>query len=172
MAIATIGAFIGGNWPNQYGWPELAVSVGSREFAGEFSKKLGREGVFHYLCDTDSLWQNGRTERAAGALKQQIALALEAFEPASPGEHSQLVSGCVLARNQRYNRSGFTPHLRVFGSTRRAPRSLCSDDLVDVDSMAWGRRANSRGRTTSGTVALNAHLEVDNKVKLLAPIRA
>eukprot|EP00973_Karenia_brevis_P026433 3646845-Karenia_brevis.AAC.1 len=41
------------------------------------------------------------------------------------------VSSAVDARNRYPNRSGYSAHQRVFGSSRRLPGSLFSDDPVD-----------------------------------------
>ena len=38
---------------------------------------------------------------------------------------------CCAARNSYQNRSGFSPHQRVFGMSRRLPGSLLSDDYID-----------------------------------------
>lgn len=64
-AAATIRAFIG-HWAKHYGWPEVLVSDGGKEFAAEFSQKLCSECGFHHMCDADSPWRNGHTERAGG----------------------------------------------------------------------------------------------------------
>lgn len=36
-----------------------------------------------------------------------------------------------MMHNRHYDRSGFSPHQRVFGSSLRLPASLLSDDYVD-----------------------------------------
>lgn len=155
---ATIGAF-SGDWVKRYGWSEVVVSDGGKEFAAELTQKLRSEIVFHRMCVADSPLQNGRS--AASALKQQIALAKESFEHAPPDEHDQLLWSWVLARDQHYNRSGFRSQQRVFGCMHRVPRSLCSDALSDVDTMALGTKSDFQCAHDIRTAALKAHAELD-----------
>ena len=58
-------------------------------------------------------------------------MAISATGPASFREWRVLGMMCCSSRNQYANRSGFTPHQRVFGMSMRLPGSLLSDDYID-----------------------------------------
>ena len=99
-------------------------------------------------------------------------LVLENFEPDSAEEHEELVWQCWLARNQHYNRSGFSPQQSVFGTTHRMPRSLASDDVLDADALAMDTKLDYQRAHEVRTSALRAHAELDTKLKLQAATRA
>ena len=76
-------------------------------------------------------WQNGRTERAGKEWKIQFNFALAKEVPQDFQEWKPLGLLCCASRNQYMNRSGFSPHQRVFGVSQRLPGSLLSDDYID-----------------------------------------
>lgn len=117
------------------------------------------------VCVADSPWQNGHAEKARSALKQQIAMAAAPFEPASHEGQDQLA---WFARSPGIS----TTKQRVFGSMHRVPRSLCSDDMVDVGTMAFGTKSNFQRAHDVNTAALKAHFELDSKLKLQAALSA
>ena len=48
-----------------YGWPEIIVHDQGPEFVGnEFQNSAGAAGVLTMPIDSQSPWQNGKTERA------------------------------------------------------------------------------------------------------------
>ena len=85
-----------------------------------------------HIIDGQSPWQNGRTERAGGAIKTQIedtvkeASILDEFEFLNVA----VPEGCD-SRNRYINRSGFSAQQRAFGYNQRLPMSLLSDDPLD-----------------------------------------
>ncbi len=61
------------SWIKHYGWPEMGVGSQGPGFTGHnWQECLGDQGVLVHLCDSQSPWQNGRTERAGGSLKDQV----------------------------------------------------------------------------------------------------
>lgn len=136
-------------WLGHYGKPEVCVTDGGLEFRGEFEAMAAEEGMFHLVMDGHAPWQNGRTERVGGAIKQQVALqARKQIALESPGEFERLVWACVAARNRHAYRSGFSPDQRVYGVSHRLPRSLTSDDMLDPDELALETRTDYTGATT------------------------
>ena len=122
------------SWVKHYGWPEMIVCDQGPEYTGQaWQDYLGDHGILVHLCDSQSPWQNGRTERAGGALKEQIYDSLrELGECVSPKELVfRVIPEAVAARNAFINRSGFSANQRVFGGTFRMPATLLSDDAVD-----------------------------------------
>ena len=104
------------------------------EYTGhDWQDYLGDHGVLVHLCDSQSPWQNGRTERAGGALKEQVYDALRELGDAVTAKEliERVVPEAVAARNAFINRSGYSANQRVFGGSFRMPASLLSDDAVD-----------------------------------------
>ena len=154
------------DWVRHYGYPEVVVSDMGGEFMGVFSQGLGTHGTFHHVKDAESPWQNGRTERAGGLLKDQIKMAMDRLEPDSEQEHETMVHACVAAKNAHYDRSGFTPNQRVYGTSHRLPRSLCSDDLVDPAALAIDTKSSFQRSHDIRAEALRAYNEIDTVRKL------
>ena len=119
-------------WVKHYGWPELLVSDQGPEFVGsEFVTYVGENGCLHHFIDSQSPWQQGRTERAGGSLKEDLRDVIEDCAIVTEEDFEVALSQALDARNRYCNRSGFSAHQRVFGSTLRLPGSMMSDDFVD-----------------------------------------
>ena len=55
-------------WIKHSSWPELVVTDQGPEFVGhEFVTYVGENGCLHHFIDSQSPWQQGRTERAGGS---------------------------------------------------------------------------------------------------------
>ena len=119
-------------WVKHYGWPEIIVHDQGPEFMGnEFLNPAGAAGVLTMPIDSQSPWQNGKTERAGQSLKHQLWDLDEECHIEGETEFEAAVAECCDARNRYCNRSGFSAHQRVFGSSLRSPGSLLSDDPID-----------------------------------------
>ncbi len=119
-------------WIKHYSWPELIVTDQGPEFTGhEFSSYVGEHGTLQHFIDSQSPWQQGRTERAGDSLKGNLRAVIEECAIVTDAEFDLALSAAVDARNRYVNRSGFSAHQRVFGSALRLPGSLLSDDFVD-----------------------------------------
>ena len=81
--------------------------------------------------DSQSSWQNGKTERAGQSFKHQLWDLDEECHIEGETEFDAAVAECCDARNRYCNRSGCSAHQRVFGSSLRLPGSLLSDDPID-----------------------------------------
>ena len=97
----------------------------------EFQNQAGAAGVLTMPIDSQSPWQNGKTERAGQSFKHQLWDLDEECHIEGETEFEAAVAECCDARNRYCNRSGFSAHQRVFGSSLRLPGSLLSDDPID-----------------------------------------
>ena len=135
-------------WVKHYGWPEIVVHDQGLEFMGtEFQNLAGAAGVLTMPIDSQSPWQNGKTERAGQSFKHQLWDLDEECHIEGETECEAAVAECCGARNRYCNRSGFTAHQRVSGSSLRFPGSLLSDDPIDrqlltADPYTHFQRAN------------------------------
>ena len=60
-------------WTKHYGAPELLVTDQGPEFlGGAFTGYLAEQGCVHHTIDSQSPWQQGRTERAGGSLQENL----------------------------------------------------------------------------------------------------
>ena len=102
------------------------------EFMGnEFQSTAGAAGVLTMPIDSQSPWQNGKTERAGQSFKHQLWDLDKECHIEGETEFEAAVAECCDARNRYCNRSGFSAHQCVFGSSLRLPGSLLSDDPID-----------------------------------------
>ena len=119
-------------WVKHYGWPEIIVHDQGPEFMGnEFQNPAGAAGVLTMPIDSQSPWQNGKTEGAGQSFKHQLWDLDEECHIEGETEFEAAVADCCDARNRYCNRSGFSAHHRVFGSSLRLPGSLLSDDSIE-----------------------------------------
>eukprot|EP00435_Cladocopium_sp_Y103_P023371 s61_g5.t1 len=119
-------------WMAHYGPPALVVADQGREFVGQqFSDQLGQLGVPIHYINARAPWENGRTERAGGILKSRLETTLHEIGATTDEEVHVAISEVVVAHNRYYNRSGFTPYQRAFGTLPRMPATLLSDDTID-----------------------------------------
>ena len=92
---------------------------------------MGENGRLQHYIDSQSRWQQGRTERAGDSLKEDLRDVMEACAIVTEEEFDLALTTAIDARNRYVNRSGFSAHQRVFGSSIRLPGSLMSDDPID-----------------------------------------
>ena len=119
-------------WVKHYGWPEIMVHDQGPEFIGnQFQNPDGAAGVFTMPIDSQSPWQNGKTERAGQLFKHHLWDKDEECHIEGETEFEAAVAECCDARNRYCNRSGFSAHQRVFGSSLRLLGSLLSDDPIE-----------------------------------------
>jgi len=121
-------------WVKHYGWPTLIVADQGVEFMGkEFSDVCCENGSMVHFIDARSPWQNSRTERAGGILKEKLTTTIADASIADHEEFSLAVASVVAAKNRLTDKSGFSPDQRVFGTQLRLPASLLSADKLDAD---------------------------------------
>ncbi|CAL1150714.1 unnamed protein product, partial [Cladocopium goreaui] len=118
-------------WVKHYGPPVLLVMDRGKEFDNDKLKELvGGLGVGLHYTDAQSPWQNSRTEKAGGILKEKILATIHATS-ASMEELPYVISEVVAGRNRYMDRFGFSPMQRVFGKNLRLPASLLATDALN-----------------------------------------
>eukprot|EP00971_Amphidinium_carterae_P350419 6491535-Amphidinium_carterae.1 len=128
-------AFVKG-WARHYGVPRRVVVDDGNEFKTAFLVGVSGLGALVTVAGVRAPWQNARTERHGGLLKEQLALAAETETPENVNDLDCLVDACVVSKNRYSNRSGFSPQQRVFGTLHRLPGSLISDDDLNASLMS------------------------------------
>ena len=130
---STVYAAFARAWLAHYGPPGLVIADQGREFVGrEFADRLGHLGVPVHYISARAPWENGRTERAGGIYKSRLETAIhEVGGVTSEEEFKTAISETSMMHNRYYNRSGYTPYQRAFGTLPRLPASLLSDDKID-----------------------------------------
>ena len=119
------------SWCAHYGAPQMLIVDQGGEFTGRwFVDVISDAGILLHYADVNSPWQNSRTERAGGIFKDKFEAVCQ--EAAVTNEDELSIAACetLWARNQYLDRSGFSPHQRVFGSSLRPPMHLLSDDVI------------------------------------------
>ena len=100
----------------------------SWEVSSEPGRSCGRLDDANRLTEPLAKW---KTERAGQPFKHQLWDLDEECHIEGETEFEAAVAECCDARNRHCNRSGFSAHQRVFGSSLRLPGSLLSDDPID-----------------------------------------
>ena len=127
------------SWVGHYGTPKLIVADQGREFTGQpFVDRLSEAGCIVHFIDARAPWQNSRTEKAGGVFKEKLAKVVDEATVIDGEEMKIAVAETLWTRNMYYDRSGHSPHQRVFGSTPRVPMSMLSDDMIDRELVLGG----------------------------------
>ena len=125
------------SWVAHYGPPRLLIADQGTEFTSRaFTQTMADQGVMLHFADIRASWRNARTERFGGIWKSKLALVLDETVATTEEEFDIAVAATTWARNMMYNRSGFSPHQRVFGTSLRLPASMLSDDYLDRNFLA------------------------------------
>ena len=129
---ATVARAMAMSWFGHYGPPAMVICDQGPEFTGrEFCDLMGDQGVVIHFTDVNSPWQNSRTEKAGGVFKSRLAKVCQEASVITEGELKIAVAETAWMHNKFYDRSGYSPHQRVFGSSLRMPGSLLTDDGLD-----------------------------------------
>ena len=127
------------SWVGHYGAPKLIVADQGREFTGQpFVNTLSEAGIIVHFIDVRAPWQNSRTEKAGGVFKEKLAAVMDEATVVTGDELKIAIAETLWTRNMYYDRSGYSPHQRVFGSTPRVPMSMLSDDMIDKELVLGG----------------------------------
>ena len=120
-------------WLQHYGRPVRLITDRGKEFySDKLQQNIGGLGVGLHYIDAQSPWQNTRTEKAGGILKEEI-LATAQATAASLEELPLVIAETVACRNRYMDRYGFSPMQRVFGKNLRLPASLMSSDALNQE---------------------------------------
>ena len=117
--------------------PELLITDQGGEFtASEITTFIASHAGLQDFIDAQSPWQQGRTERAGGHLKECLRDTLEEAGIVTEDDFEIALTQSLDAKNRYVNRSGFSAHQRVFGTSLRLPGSMMSDDPIDRMAVA------------------------------------
>ena len=120
-------------WIQPFGPPTLLILDRGKEFDNfRFQQMVGGLGVGLHYIDTQSPWQNARTEKAGGLLKEKLAATVKETT-ATVEELPVALAEVVSTRNRYLDRYGFSPMQGVFGRNLRLPASLLSTDALNAD---------------------------------------
>ena len=87
-------------WKQHYGVPDLIVGDQGGEFTGDpWCQFSADNGIVLHFIDSGTPWQQGRTERAGGLLKEQLQTAIREASVTTSQEFALAVSEAVDARN-------------------------------------------------------------------------
>ena len=145
-------------WLKHHGWPEIIVHDQGPEFMGsEFQNPARAAGFLSMPIDSQSFWQNGKTEKAGQSFKHQLWDLDEECHIEGETEFEAAVAECCDVKNRYCNLSGFSAHQRVFGSSLRLLGSLLSEDPIDrqlltVDPYTNFHRANESANSSPTSV--------------------
>ena len=133
------------SWIVPFGVPHVLIVDQGREFFGEeFSQRIMEQGLLIHFTDTNSPWQNSRTEKSGGIFKEKLALVLEETSAATIADLDICLRETQVARNRYFSRSGFSPYQRAFGVNPRLPGSLLSDDLLNPELLQESASSDMR----------------------------
>ena len=117
-----------------FGVPAIIIVDQGREFFGEeFSQRVMEMGILVHFTDTNSPWQNSRTEKAGGTFKEKLKMVLDEVSAMTLQDLDLCLKETCIARNRAFNRSGFSPYQRALGVNPRMPGSLLSDDILNPE---------------------------------------
>ena len=102
----------------------FSTRFGPTFMESELQNPTGAAGVLTMPIDSQSPWPNAKTERAGQSFKHQLWDMDEECHIEGKMDFEAVIADCCDARNRYCNRSGFSAHHRVFGSSLRLPGSL------------------------------------------------
>ena len=160
-------------WIRVYGLPDVLVLDPGKEFEGYFTDMAQAYGITILPTDRESPWQNGKTERAGGLWKRNVKIASRKCTPVNRTEFLMLGDLlCVAQRNRSYNRSGYSPLQRVFGTNHRLPNSILSDDAIDPSLLCDNPVADCQRAEELRVAATRAWAALDSRNRLHKSLRA
>eukprot|EP00971_Amphidinium_carterae_P049124 967999-Amphidinium_carterae.1 len=159
------------SWVRLFGHPATLVVDAGTEFQGVFALACGQYGTLIHTIDTNTPWLNARTERSHGLLRDQVALALEAWTPLSDDEYLTLVYHSTNMMNQHSSRGGYSPVQRVLGYMPSLPESILSDEVRPAMIMEGPLDAVRRSEHLRD-VAREAWAKLASRSRLLRAMRS
>ena len=117
-------------WVRYLGAPQMVICDGGSEFKGHFERGLEQLGVLQHLTIPESPWQNSKSERHGGWLKERLQREVDSGQCSfgSMEEMDEFLASITAAKNRWFNQGGYTPVQLVFGELPRVPAELLSED--------------------------------------------
>eukprot|EP00971_Amphidinium_carterae_P190067 3772849-Amphidinium_carterae.5 len=145
-------------WVMPYGWPELVICDQGSEFKAKFRDFLEWAGtMMHVIVSRSPKWTYRTCWRSC--------------ERTSADELEWAVSHAVSARDAYVDRSGFSSHQRVFGSTLRFPLDMLGDDHLSSDQLAVSTKTDHMRSQDIRTSALSTLFRLEAKSRLARAAR-
>ena len=88
------------SWAQTFGFLATLICDSGTEYQGVFALAAGQYGCLVHVCDTESPWQNGRTERSGGSIKRVAKLTMDEHMPTTEEEVLACVYAAVAAKNR------------------------------------------------------------------------
>eukprot|EP00971_Amphidinium_carterae_P015500 305967-Amphidinium_carterae.1 len=120
------------HWVTWMGHANTLIVDQGREFAGDLAIQAGAHGTLVHVTDVESPWQNSKTERTGGEVKEVLKAMLDQQLPVDDREWITFVALAVAARNMHSNISGFSPYQRVMGRNPSMPEHLLAENRLDA----------------------------------------
>ena len=126
------------SWIRFLGAPQMILCDEGREFKGSFERGLEQMGIIQHITHAESPWENGKTERHGGWLKERLEREIESGQctMSSLEELDEMLASLTAVKNRWINRGGYTPSQLVFGQLPRVPGELLSEDAFGNFGMA------------------------------------
>ena len=155
-------------WVRPFGAPSRVVVDRGTEFRGAFFEYLQRLDIETYTAPTEAPWQNGRTERHGGYLKEIIAKVRVEVPPRNSSDLQEIIDSSCAAKNRLMNRAGYSPAQRVFGVDQRMPGSLLDDGEPSIGALSRSLGGDEEARRAQRIreQAMQACLEVMSQDRL------
>ena len=118
-------------WARTFGHPEVIVCDMGREFMGEFISKAAAEGIVVHQIASKAPWQQGKTERHGGHMKEMITKARSEMVIQTDEDLKLMLAEVEQMKNRYSNRSGFAPVQRQIGQWPRVPTEITADNAID-----------------------------------------
>ena len=117
-------------WVRFLGSPQMIICDGGPEFRGQFERGLEQLGVLQHVTAPECPWQNSKSERHGGWLKERLQREVNSGQCsfASLDEMDEFLAALTAAKNRWFNQGGYTPVQLVFGELPRVPAELLSED--------------------------------------------
>ena len=117
-------------WIRFLGCPQMIICDGGPEFRGQFERGLEQLGVLQHVTIPECPWQNSKSERHGGWLKERLQREVNSGQCSfdSLSEMDEFLASITAAKNRWYNQGGYTPVQLVFGELPRVPAELLSED--------------------------------------------
>ena len=100
----TVATTMAKTWFAHYGAPKMVVCDQGPEFTGqEFCRLMADHAVVLHFTDTNSPWQNSRTEKAGGVFKSRLAKVCQETTALSEKDLQTAVAETCLHHNRYYD---------------------------------------------------------------------
>ena len=136
--------------------PDVIITDQGPEFVGkEFTSYVANHACLHHVIDSQSLWQQGRTERAGGSIKEDLRSICQECSIVTVEDFDIAIVEAVSVRNSHTNRLGFFLHSSEFSVRHFDCQAHCFQTIRSTGiSLRPTRQPNSFAQPQSETLPL------------------